>query len=45
MRDEPDLDDLLADEIMVPVMRSAHIDRERLRRQLVEVASRVRGGG
>lgn len=39
--DEPSLDELLADEIMDPIIRSAHLDRERLRRQLSEVALRV----
>jgi len=39
--DEPSLDELLADEIMDAVTRSAHLDRERLRRQLSEVALRV----
>ncbi len=40
-RDEPDLEELLADEIMEPVMRSAHVDRHQLRRQLSEIALRV----
>jgi len=35
------LDELLADEIMDPVVRSAHLDRARLRQQLSEVALRV----
>lgn len=39
--DEPGLDELLADEIMDPVTRSARFDRERLRQQLSEVALRV----
>ncbi|MGH6973357.1 MAG: hypothetical protein ACRED6_01885 [Stellaceae bacterium] len=39
--DEPGLDELLADEIMDPVTRSAHLDRERLRQQLSEVALRI----
>lgn len=39
--DEPGLDELLADEIMDPVTRSARLDRERLRQQLSEVALRV----
>lgn len=39
--DEPSLDELLADEIMEPVMRSAHLDRAQLRRQLSEIALRV----
>jgi hypothetical protein len=40
-RDEPDLEELLADAIMEPVMRSAHVDRDQLRRQLSEIALRV----
>ena len=39
--DEPSLDELLADEIMDPITRSANLDRERLRQQLSEVALRV----
>ena len=39
--DESSLDELLADEIMDPITRSAHLDRERLRQQLSEVALRV----
>ncbi len=39
--DEPSLDELLADEIMDRVTRSAHLDREQLRRQLSEIALRV----
>jgi len=39
--DEPGLEELLADEIMEPVMRSAHVDRDQLRRQLSEIALRV----
>jgi len=39
--DEPDLEELLSDAIMEPVMRSAHVDRDQLRRQLSEIALRV----
>ncbi|MDE2167789.1 MAG: hypothetical protein KGJ66_15810 [Alphaproteobacteria bacterium] len=39
--DEPSLEALLADKIMEPVLRSAHLDRASLRRQLSEVALRV----
>ncbi len=39
--DESSLEELLADEIMGPVSRSAHLDRARLRQQLSEVALRV----
>ena len=38
---EPTLDDLLEDEIMRPVMRSAGIDAARLRASLAEAARRV----
>ena len=40
MTNEPDLEDLLRDEIMVPVLRSAHVTPDDLRRQL---AAAVRG--
>jgi septum formation topological specificity factor MinE len=39
---EPDLDELLADEIMEAVMRSAHIGRDQFRRHLAEIALRIR---
>ena len=42
---EPDLDELLADAIMEPVMRSAHIGRDQFRRQLAEIALRIRDRG
>lgn len=35
---EPNLDDLLDDEIMEPVLRSAHVTRDELRRELSRVA-------
>lgn len=40
MTNEPDLDDLLRDDIMAPVLRSAHVTPDDLRRQL---AAAVRG--
>ncbi|HEY3920045.1 MAG TPA: hypothetical protein VGL83_19800 [Stellaceae bacterium] len=38
MAREPDLEELLHDDIMEPVMRSAHVTREDLRRQLQAIA-------
>lgn len=38
---EPSLDELLGDEIMVPVTRSAGLDRTELRRLLEDLARRV----
>jgi hypothetical protein len=40
-RYEPSLEDLLADEIMAPVLRSAGVDRERVREMMVETARRI----
>ncbi len=40
---EPSLDDLLDDEIMIPVMRSAGLDAEQLRAELRRAASRLAG--
>ena len=40
MTNEPDLEDLLRDDIMAPVLRSAHVTADDLRRQLAAV---VRG--
>jgi hypothetical protein len=37
---EPDLEELLDDDIMEPVLRSAHVTRDDLRRQLSRVARR-----
>ncbi len=34
MTNEPDLEDLLRDDIMKPVLRSAHVTADDLRRQL-----------
>ena len=40
-RDEPSLDELLAeDEVMMPVLRSAGLDRNELRELLLETARR-----
>ncbi len=38
---EPSLDELLGDEMMVPVMRSAGMDASELRALLAELAQRV----
>jgi hypothetical protein len=38
---EPTLDELLADEMMAPVMRSAGIDKISLRLSLIEAARRL----
>jgi hypothetical protein len=38
---EPSLDELLADEIMAPVLKSAGSDREQLRAMMVETARRI----
>lgn len=46
-RYEPSLEDLLADDLMAPVLRSAGVDREQVREMLVETARRIdrrRGG-
>ena len=40
---EPSLDDLLEDEIMIPVMRSAGLSAEQLRTELRRTASRLAG--
>jgi hypothetical protein len=47
-RYEPSLDDLLAeDEVMMPVLKSAGLDRREFRELLLETARRLagRGGG
>ena len=41
-RYEPSLDELLADEIMQPVLRSAGYDRERFHDMIVETGERMR---
>ncbi len=38
---EPSLEDLLADEIMAPVLKSAGSDPEQLRAMMVETARRI----
>jgi hypothetical protein len=41
-RDEPKLDDLLADEVMMlPVLRSAGLDRDEFRQLMAETARRL----
>jgi len=40
---EPSLDDLLDDEIMIPVMRSAGLSAEQLRAELRRTAGRLAG--
>lgn len=42
---EPDLDTLLADAIMEPILRSARTDRDQLRHQLATIALRIRDSG
>lgn len=41
MAHEPNLEDLLRDDIMEPVMRSAHVTRDDLRRQMSGIAQRT----
>ncbi len=40
-RYEPSLEDLLADDMMAPVLRSAGVDRERVREMMCETARRI----
>ncbi len=40
-RYEPSLEDLLADEVMTPVLRSAGLERQELREMMVETARRI----
>jgi hypothetical protein len=40
-RYRPSLDDLLADEVMEPVLRSAGLDPQELREMMVETARRI----
>jgi len=41
MSGEPSIDELLGDEIMDPVVRSAGVSREELRLKLLEIARRI----
>ena len=40
-RYEPSLDDLLADDVMAPVLRSAGLERHELRELMAETARRI----
>jgi len=40
-RTEPSLEDLLADEVMTPVLRSAGLEAEEFREMMVETARRL----
>ena len=40
-RFEPSLEDLLADEVMEPVLRSAGLERQELRDMMLETARRI----
>jgi len=40
-RYEPSLDDLLADEVMEPVLRSAGLELQELREMMLETARRI----
>ena len=40
-RYEPSLDELLADDMMAPVLKSAGVDRDRVRAMMAETARRV----
>jgi hypothetical protein len=40
-RYEPSLEDLLADEVMQPVLRSAGLELQELRKMMVETARRI----
>jgi hypothetical protein len=44
-RYEPSLDDLLADEMMLPVLRSAGTDSRAIREMMVETARRLEDRG
>jgi hypothetical protein len=44
-RYEPSLEDLLADEVMTPVLRSAGLERQELREMMVEAARRIEDRG
>jgi hypothetical protein len=41
MAGEPDLEELLGDEVMTPVVRSAGVSHEELRRQLSDIGRRL----
>ena len=40
-RNEPNLEDLLADEVMTPVLRSAGLEAAEFREMMVETARRI----
>jgi hypothetical protein len=40
-RYEPSLEDLLADEVMEPVLRSAGLELQELRKMMIETARRI----
>jgi hypothetical protein len=40
-RYEPSLEDLLADEVMEPVLRSAGLERQEFRQMMIETARRI----
>ena len=40
-RNEPSLEDLLADEVMTPVLRSAGLEAQEFRDMMVETARRI----
>jgi hypothetical protein len=42
-RYEPSLEDLLADEVMMPVLRSAGLEASEFREMMVETARRIEG--
>ena len=42
-RYEPSLEDLLADEVMEPVLRSAGLEPQELREMMMETARRIEG--
>ena len=44
-RYEPSLEDLLADEVMEPVLRSAGLEPQELREMMIEAARRIEDQG
>jgi hypothetical protein len=44
-RYEPSLDDLLADDVMTPVLRSAGLEPQELREMMVKTARRIENRG